>query len=69
MKTNVSIKFNSIEEFQEAEQKLIELGYTLLNNHIDENQKYFYIDYKYTVSTSNIIQGGYYNSLEEFLKD
>ena len=27
MKTNVSIKFNSIEEYREIEKKLIELGY------------------------------------------
>ena len=27
MKTNVSIKFNSIEEYREIEKKLVELGY------------------------------------------
>ena len=31
MKTNVSIKFSSIEEYREIEKKLIELGYYLPN--------------------------------------
>lgn len=68
MKTNVSIKFNSLEEYREIEKKLEELGCTLSND-INKNQKYVYIDYKKRISTSCVYWGDVYNSLEEFLKD
>lgn len=68
MKTNVSIKFSSIEEYREIEKKLEELGY-VLSNDINKNQNYVYIDYKKTISTSCVYWGDVYNSLEEFLKD
>ena len=67
-KTNVSIKFSSIEEYREIEKNLIEIGYTF-TDYIDVNEKYVYIDYVKRVSTSVIYWGDFYNSLEEFLKD
>ena len=36
MKTNVSIKFNSIEEYREIEKKLIELGYKEHSKTLDD---------------------------------
>ena len=68
MKTNVSIKFSSIEEYREIEKRLVELGCTLSND-INKNQKYVYIDYKKRILTSCVYWGDVYNSLEEFLKD
>ena len=75
MKTNVSIKFNSIEEYREIEKKLEELGYV--------NDKYWNTnkrikDYTYIKIFEGLEFGVYpfvdsttpiYNSLEEFLKD
>ena len=73
MKTNVSIKFSSIEEYREIEKKLIELGY--------KEHKLFGLKTKDCIEvklnndktftpllfTFPIIKT--YNSLEEFLKD
>lgn len=72
MKTNVSIKFNSIEEYREIEKKLIELGYLYVN--LDSYEKGYVLinnalktfamfDYILNISVHQ------YNSLEEFLKD
>ena len=71
-KTNVSIKFSSIEEYREIEKNLIELGYVLL---LDDkvNKGYVMVNnssktfgkFEYILSIS-VHQ---YNSLEEFLKD
>jgi len=72
MKTDVSIKFNSIEEYREIEKKLEELGYVLLLDDksnkgyvmVNNNSKTFG-KFEYILSI-NIHQ---YNSLKEFLKD
>ena len=78
MKTNVSIKFNSIEEYREIEKKLVELGYKP-----DEYwNKYMLEEYKPCYTTIFINENSFglydrvypeleevYNSLEEFLKD
>lgn len=79
MKTNVSIKFSTIEEYREIEKKLEELGYNntdlTWNNH---NLKlntfgYVYIDGKdlvFSIYRFGILYGNpTYNSIEEFLKD
>ena len=74
MKTNVSIKFNSIEEYREIEKKLEELGY--VNDElssIDINEckelKIFkdrtFCHFPFIITHVNKT----YNSLEEFLKD
>ena len=74
MKTNVSIKFNSIEEYREIEKKLIELGYksakgwnnAVIQIHkkgfVNIEDKLFYLD-------STQIYRTLYNSLQEFLND
>ena len=79
MKTNVSIKFNSIEEYREIEKKLEELGYKEHSKTLDDfmledlpNDLFvtvFYKELKYGVF--DFTQKGeiVYNSLEEFLKD
>ena len=75
MKTNVSIKFNSIEEYREIEKKLEEMG--CVN---DKKWNYTYykkcnyiVIYDYmTFSVQNHRGVGIsktYNNLEEFLKD
>ena len=76
MKTNVSIKFNSIEEYREIEKKLIELGYVNdrdwnemqlkkgLKSHIDIDE-----DYEFSVFQKPYDNEKVYNSLQEFLKD
>ena len=77
MKTNVSIKFNSIEEYREIEKKLEELGYVNdkgwnerhLNNSFTKG--YCFIEcpnFAIFDFTDYDDQKGY-NSLEEFLKD
>lgn len=82
MKTNVSIKFNSIEEYRKIENKLEELGYVndkywnkeLLNLfEINANMLSYYIwlsdEFKYLITNQNTRHDKTYNSLEEFLKD
>ena len=79
MKTNVSIKFNSIEEYREIEKKLIELGYkqhsnTLNDFMLEDLPNYlfatvFYKELKYGVFDFTQKDELVYNSLEEFLKD
>ena len=77
MKTNVSIKFNSIEEYREIEKKLEELGYVndkdfknimrmcMYNKiRIFKNKKFIICPDSMIDKTAPI-----YNSLEEFLKD
>ena len=77
-KTNVSIKFNSIEEYREIEKKLEEIGYVndkgWNESLIDDYEEYkclphhVYIDVDYEFA----VQCSYertHNSLEEFLKD
>lgn len=80
MKTNVSIKFNSIEEYREIEKKLIELGY-ILGKYIEccldftpsnvKKQYSLFMHRSYYVELAVNINGdlNHYNSLEEFLKD
>lgn len=79
-KTNVSIKFNSIEEYREIEKKLIEMGYVNYYKHFNESlielhkqniDNYVYIKIKYRfIIIPRLEKGDYtYNSLEEFLKD
>ena len=71
MKTNVSIKFNSIEEYREIEKKLIEMGYK--KGHYICNAE----DYSFVYMHKNkdfhiynfILDEKLYNSLEEFLND
>lgn len=81
MKTNVSIKFNSVEEYREIEQKLVELGYkddkkwnkTMLSI----SEKSVVEDYcillsdelDYIILNHTIGSNKTYNSLQEFLKD
>lgn len=79
MKTNVSIKFNSIEEYKEIEKKLIELGYinddSTWNNYNLKLCKfgYVYIDKLDSVFSiykfGNIYAKKTYNSLQEFLNE
>jgi len=76
MKTNVSIKFNSIEEYREIERVLEELGYVNdktwnemqlkkeLKSHIDIDE-----DYEFSVFQMPYNNEKIYNSLKEFLKD
>ena len=73
MKTNVSIKFNSIEEYREIERVLEGLGYVNLFKKIKINIKEGYV-----CSTSKsfafyddnkLFDEKVYNSLQEFLKD
>ena len=74
MKTNVSIKFSSIEEYREIEKKLEEIGYVndkgwneRKKNEIGYvylSEDLFYTKFKYKDEESYT-----YNSLEEFLKD
>ena len=79
MKTNVSIKFSSIEEYREIENKLIELGYKEHSKTLDDfmledlpNNLFatgFYKELKYGVFDFTQKDEIVYNSLEEFLKD
>ena len=81
MKTNVSIKFNSIEEYREIEKKLIELGYV---NDKEWNEDMLmhpntkistYVTIFSCTNSFSIFDFVFeeleeiYNSLEEFLKD
>lgn len=71
MKTNVSIKFNSIEEYREIEKKLVELGYKADNHfNIEKAHKYVYIGLRRKfLYVTHLGNEKVYNSLEEFLKD
>ena len=83
MKTNVSIKFKSIEEYREIEKKLEELGYVndkgwneYKINIITDGCVLIYdvvingnLIYLFTVFDSMYQDEIIYNSLEEFLKD
>lgn len=84
MKTNVSIKFNSIEEYREIEKKLIDLGYKSkskpnikkleLSLIIFESTRNIYINInsskKFDVCfVKGKMKGIIYNSLQEFLND
>ena len=74
MKTSVSIKFNSIEEYRVIEKKLEELGY-VNDKEWNERKKneigYVYLseDLFYTKFKYKDEESYTYNSLEEFLKD
>ena len=70
MKTNVSIKFNSIEEYREIEKKLEELGYVVVKEK-DSVSGYVYVNNKVKMflKITEFSYGDVYNSLEEFLKD
>lgn len=77
-KTNVSIKFSSIEEYREIEKKLEELGYvndkewneSLISDYEEykdiTHHVYIHPDHEFSVQCSHEIT---YNSLEEFLND
>ena len=79
MKTNVSIKFNSIEEYREIEKKVEEMGYKEHSKILDDfmledlpNDLFvtvFYKELKYGVFDFTKKDEIVYNSLEEFLKD
>ena len=77
MKTNVSIKFNSIKEYREIEKKLEEMGYV---NDKEWNERHLANSsargYCYINSDDSLLFSvfGFYDdeqtySLEEFLKD
>ena len=77
MKTNVSVKFNSIEEYRAIEKKLEDMGYV---NDKEWNESMFeingansghvYISHIGFCVFSNKITGSkLYNNLEEFLND
>ena len=72
MKTNVSIKFNSIKEYREIEKKLEEMGYN--RNIVDLRADNGYvlinkISHKYSVLKNLFKSNNTYNSLKGFLKD
>ena len=82
MKTNVSIKFNSIEEYREIEKKLEELGYVndkewneMIINEVKleyMGQNFVWISPRsnnFFIHTHDCNPLYIYNSLEEFLKD
>lgn len=85
MKTNVSIKFNSIEEYREIEKKLVELGYEsdenwnngfMMSSLIMKRHRYYYIlicsESKFELHNHNGSTDNityHYNSLQEFLND
>ena len=84
MKTNVSIKFSSIEEYREIEKKLEELGYNndykwnngFIMKSLMENRFPFYYIFIYKNNNFELHNHNeddkinyHYNSLEEFLKD
>ena len=75
-KTNVSIKFNSIEEYREIEKKLEEMGYVNDGMYGEEFiERFRYVSFStkkkhfdvfdFTLKDEEVV----YNSLEEFLKD
>ena len=71
LKTNVSIKFNSIEEYRDIEKKLIELGYKEGNFlPITGLDKYVYISFRRNFIHVRVCENEkVYSSLQEFLKD
>ena len=77
MKTNVSIKFSSIEEYREIEKKLEELGYVndkeWNERHLDNSftKGYCFIEYpNFAIfDFTDYDDQKVYNSLEEFLED
>ena len=75
MKTNVSIKFSSIEEYREIEKKLIELGYVNDEMYGEEFiERFRYVSFStkfkhFDVFDFTLKAEVVYNSLEEFLKD
>ena len=76
MKTNVSIKFNSIEEYREIEKKLEEMGYVNdkeWNKKVLSNSSTHVViyDHKFfkAYSHKGIGIDKAYNNLEEFLND
>ena len=75
MKTNVSIKFSSIEEYREIENKLIELGYVNDEMYGEEFiERFRYVSFStkfkhFDVFDFTLKDEVVYNSLEEFLKD
>ena len=75
MKTNVSIKFSSIEEYREIEKKLIELGYVNDRMYGEEFiERFRYVSFStkfkhFDVFDFTLKDEVVYNSLEEFLKD
>ena len=76
MKTNVSIKFNSIEEYRVIEQKLEELVYVKETDFKEEQVLLFELDRfkifkdgSYWLLDASLSGDVVYNSLEEFLKD
>lgn len=77
MKTKVSIKFNSIEEYRVIEKKLEDMGYV---NDKEWNESMFeingatsghvYISHvDFSVFSNKITGGKLYNNLQEFLND
>lgn len=81
MKVDVSIKFNSVEEYKEIKKTLKKQGYKN-DKHWNKRQiehferfgdktYYVYIDYRSTMTIYNHTCGTdkVYNSLEEFLED
>ena len=71
MKTNVSIKFSSIEEYREIEKKLEELGYVKIDILAKDKgivQIYRNKTFGSLYNTYGIVKKQY-NSLEEFLKN
>ena len=74
-KTNVSIKFNCIEEYLEIEKKLIELGYVNDGMYGEEFiERFRYVSFStkfkhFDVFDFTLKDEVVYNSLEEFLKD
>ena len=77
MKTNVSIKFNSIEEYREIEKKLEQLGYVNDKDFKNimkmcmYNKIRIFKNKKIIICPDSMIDktAPRYNSLEEFLKD
>lgn len=75
MKTNVSIKFNSIEEYREIEKKLEEMGYVNDVFYREEFIKgYRYVSFSrkfkhFDIFDFTLKHEYIYNSLEEFLKN
>lgn len=76
MKTNVSIKFSSIEEYREIEKKLEELGYVNESDYTEESITMLKLD-RFTIFSDktfwimdwSLSDEKTYNSLEEFLND
>ena len=74
-KTNVSIKFNSIEEYREIEKKLEKMGYVNDGMYGEEFiERYRYVSFStkfkhFDVFDFTLKVEVVYNSLEEFLKD